>query len=300
MQWFRFYHDALDDEKVQFLCDKSFRLWVNLLCLASQSEPRGVLPNVETIAFRLRLSLRATRKMLDEFVSVGLLDVDAETGYSPHNWDGRQRVSDSSTERVAKHRAEQKRRVTNEENVTLHETPQKRSSRARTDTDTELDTTSTHVDVNSANCATSVASVVDTPYLVFAAFLKESGYDDSKTAKPWRSKQLGIAKRLVEQGFGVDKVSRCVRYMKSQTWRTSPFDLIAVEQFIGTWEAAGMPEIDKPKANGRASPVGNVSKSWEAIKQVSELVAGSGEQHELRRVQAPDQRVSRVLPTATD
>jgi hypothetical protein len=91
------------------------------------------------------------------------------------------------------------------------------------------------------------AVVSDTPYAVFAAFVEETAEPDFVPAPAWKKQQIGIASNLLEQGFGADKVRRCVRFMRSQSWRTSPFDLKAVSGYIGTWEAAGMPEIDKPQ-----------------------------------------------------
>lgn len=100
--------------------------------------------------------------------------------------------------------------------------------------------------------------VVDTPYAVYVALCEEIGTDPQQPPGPkWRDKQLAIGKRLVEQGFGEDKVRRCVRYMRSQSWRTSPFDLGTVESYIGTWEAAGMPASDQP---ARASPNGGKAR----------------------------------------
>jgi hypothetical protein len=136
VKWFRFYHDALDDPKVQLLTDHRYRQWVNLLCLASLSIPRGSLPDLAGIAFRLRLSVEEAREMLDEFVCFTLLDVDGEGHLQPHNWNGRQHASDDVTARVAKHR--ERLNAINGRNVT--ETLQKRASRARADTDTDTDT----------------------------------------------------------------------------------------------------------------------------------------------------------------
>jgi hypothetical protein len=104
MNWFRFYHDALDDPKVQRLDPPLFKAWVNLLCLASKSDDRGNLPPVEDIAFALRLSASEALAIVDELVRRDLVD----GGYddlSIHNWSGRQRASDDVTARVRKHRS---------------------------------------------------------------------------------------------------------------------------------------------------------------------------------------------------
>lgn len=123
MRWFRFYHEALDDPKVQRLCPELFKAWVNILCLASEGTPRGSLPSVEDIAFRLRLDLETTTAHCLALEGAGLVEwVDGF--FQPHNWKGRQPPSDDVTPRVTKHRKEK------EQPVTFHETLQKRESNA--------------------------------------------------------------------------------------------------------------------------------------------------------------------------
>lgn len=101
MRWFRFYYDSLNDSKVQSLSPETYKFWVNCLCLASQND--GVLPHQEDIGFALRLRMPATLKHLEKLRKSGLLD-DNDGALSPHNWDGRQFKSDTSNERVKRHR----------------------------------------------------------------------------------------------------------------------------------------------------------------------------------------------------
>jgi len=117
MKWFRFYHDALDDPKVQRLPGDLFKCWVNMLCLASRNEERGlVTKGLEEIAFALRLSDEDTAIMLADLVCRGLIEEVVE-GLQIHNWDARQFKSDNVSERVEKYRENQK-----STHVTLHET----------------------------------------------------------------------------------------------------------------------------------------------------------------------------------
>lgn len=133
-RWFRFYDDALDDEKVQLLPDSHFRAWVNLLCLASKND--GVLPPLEAIAFRLRKSLEDTSVLLDEFYARQLLDhvevEDAPITYTPHNWKERQYKSDVSTDRVKQFR-KRERNVS----LTVSETPPETDNREQIQKDSE-------------------------------------------------------------------------------------------------------------------------------------------------------------------
>jgi hypothetical protein len=103
MNWFRFYHEALDDPKVQRLPGDTYKAWVNLLCLASRSGKRGYLPSVEDIGFALRISTDAAQALVDDLSGRGLID-DTPDGLMPHNWPERQKRSDTSAERVARYR----------------------------------------------------------------------------------------------------------------------------------------------------------------------------------------------------
>lgn len=106
-QWFRFYHDALDDPKVQRLPGGRFKAWVNLLCLASRNDGKIDKRNV---SFALRLSDEEAEFLISDFTSreCELLDWIDETFLEPHNWPARQYKSDVSTDRV--HRFREKKR----------------------------------------------------------------------------------------------------------------------------------------------------------------------------------------------
>ena len=103
MNWLRLYHDVLDDPKVQRLDPGVFRIWINLLCLASRSEPRGTLPEPGDIAFALRVDEATARAALDVLLERGLVEV-TDGGLAIHNWDARQFRSDNVSERVRRHR----------------------------------------------------------------------------------------------------------------------------------------------------------------------------------------------------
>ena len=105
MKWFRMYSEVLHDPKVQKLSPALFKAWVNLLCLANDTEPRGTLPSVSDIAFALRVSETAARNTLRQLCEAGLFDDDNGT-VTAHGWNTRQKKSDNVTERVTKYREE--------------------------------------------------------------------------------------------------------------------------------------------------------------------------------------------------
>jgi hypothetical protein len=118
MKWFRFYSEVLEDEKVQTLSVDLRWSWVCILCLANEGEPRGTLPPLKRIAFRMRVPEKKAQTVIDALITERLLDQSEDGSLKPHNWDERQRKSDNVSERVNKHRNAHK----NSSNVTLQVT----------------------------------------------------------------------------------------------------------------------------------------------------------------------------------
>ena len=111
-RWFRFYHEALNDPKVQSLEPELFKHWINLLCIASQHD--GYLPEMCNVSFLLRVTVSDVTHIIEALQGHGLIDVSSNqhaANYKMHGWDKRQYKSDTSAERVRQHR-KRKRNVT--------------------------------------------------------------------------------------------------------------------------------------------------------------------------------------------
>lgn len=146
-RWFRAYEDALNDPKIQRLPGEQFKIWFNLLCVASAN--KGSLPQLEELAFALRMSEDALRGHLDALQAAGLIDVDPDTlAMSPHNWSGRQYQSDTSSERVKRFR-NAKRNA----DETVDETPPDTEA----DSEPEIETEQIYRDANASLVAESAA-----------------------------------------------------------------------------------------------------------------------------------------------
>jgi hypothetical protein len=137
--WFRFYNDAVIDPKVQRLSGDMFKMWVNILCLASKFG--GALPK-DDLQYSLRLSETEAQQTIAFFIERNLLD-DLGDIVTPHNWDGRQYKSDqtdpTNAERQKRYRnGKRNAPVTDDRNgsnaVTVTATEQ---NRTESDTDTE-------------------------------------------------------------------------------------------------------------------------------------------------------------------
>lgn len=105
--WLRLYAEMVDDPKVGALSDSEFRTWIGLLCLACKAEAEGdTLHTIQQANWALRRDINAD---LPHLLSLSLIVASPIQTLTITNWSKRQYVSDSSRERVQKHRALQKR-----------------------------------------------------------------------------------------------------------------------------------------------------------------------------------------------
>jgi hypothetical protein len=117
MQWFRMYSEFSHDPKVQMMTEAMQRRFIMLLCL--QCSNGLVTLHEEEIAFHLRISQSDLSETKALFISKGFINASWELS----NWSKRQFSSDSSKQRVAKHRTLQKEKQDSACNVTetLHQ-----------------------------------------------------------------------------------------------------------------------------------------------------------------------------------
>jgi hypothetical protein len=123
--WFRVYAEFANDPKVQMMTEAMQRRYIMLMCFRC-SNVTETLHETE-IAFALRITDEELAETKCVFLAKGFIDDE----WNLLNWDKRQFASDSSAERVARHRAKLKEE--SNADVTL----QKRQGNALdTDTDT--------------------------------------------------------------------------------------------------------------------------------------------------------------------
>jgi hypothetical protein len=108
--WIRLYREALHDPKIVTLGDRQHRAWHNALLIADDT---GKLPSMRDIAVHMRVTVTEAEQLICDLVEAELIDAEMQKGggfaYRMHSWEKRQYVSDSSTERVRKHRARKQR-----------------------------------------------------------------------------------------------------------------------------------------------------------------------------------------------
>jgi hypothetical protein len=111
--WLRLYHEFADDPKIQMLAFEDQRHYVMVLCMKGRGVLESATPSAEyrerMIAKALGLDPLTAREVKFRLMEPGLIDDQ----WQPVKWAERQFESDSSTDRVQKHRAERRKRFGN-------------------------------------------------------------------------------------------------------------------------------------------------------------------------------------------
>lgn len=135
--WFRMYSEFATDAKVQSMSEAMQRRLMMLFCLRCSNVIATLQCN--ELAFALRISEEELEETKELFLRKGFID-DA---WNVLNWDKRQFISDSSTDRSRKHReAKRKEEGKNKDSATAVQRCSNSSATAPdTDTDTDKETT---------------------------------------------------------------------------------------------------------------------------------------------------------------
>src|SRR5574340_963337 len=100
--WFRFYSEFSHDPKVQMMTEAMQRRYIMVMCLRCSNDL--VTLHETEIAFHLRITDAELAETKALFIAKGFIDDQ----WNLLNWDKRQFKSDSSAERVSRHRANKK------------------------------------------------------------------------------------------------------------------------------------------------------------------------------------------------
>lgn len=104
--WWRAQNTCVHHAKLVRLNDKAHRNWFNLNCIANAHG--GVLPDIETVATDLRVSVPRAAAAIAEMVAKKLFDRREDGSFVPHDWDEWQFKTDTvdptNAERQKRHR----------------------------------------------------------------------------------------------------------------------------------------------------------------------------------------------------
>lgn len=197
MEWFRLYAEFATDPKVQMMPEAMQRRLIMLFCLQCSN---GIETFHETeretaIAFALRVSDEEMAETKDLFLRRGFINDD----WTLVNWNKRQYRSDSSTERVRKHREAKKQAEITDETLP------KRSSNAleqnRTDTEQNKENT-----LSGKPDAAHVVATKTTEAVEAIEYLNE------KTHKGYRAVESNtrMVKARLDEGYSLDDVKAVI------------------------------------------------------------------------------------------
>lgn len=160
-QWFRLYSEFASDHKMQMMSEAYQRRYVMLLCLRCSNG--DVTLQDEEVAFQLRVTPEEWAQTKIAFIDRNLIDENNKIVA----WERRQFVSDSSAERVARHRERKKQQC----NVTV------------TPPDTEQNRTDT--EQNNKNTSRKNDLICD-PYFDMFWTTYDYKIDKAKAMKSWK------------------------------------------------------------------------------------------------------------------
>lgn len=110
-RWWRAQNSCVDNAKLIMLGDKAFRNWFNLNCVAN--EHGGVLPSLDIVAIKLRISPARAAAAITELVAKRLFDKREDGSYAPHDWNEWQFKTDeadaTNADRQKRHRAKMRK-----------------------------------------------------------------------------------------------------------------------------------------------------------------------------------------------
>jgi hypothetical protein len=163
--WFRFYSAAIRHPKVARLPDNDFRLWVKLLAVACENN--GFIPPLTDLKHVLNTRLDYLLTGIERLISALLVD-RLEVGYTPHNWNKKKFISDTSTSRVTLHRKK----------MAVTETPP--------DTDTDTDTDKKRdMSVSNETRPKPKKSYEESFEKFWTQYPKDAGMSKQETGKAW-------------------------------------------------------------------------------------------------------------------
>lgn len=128
--WFRMYAEFADDPKVQMMSEAMQRRLLMLFCLRCLGKPVETFRETE-IAFKWRISMQDLAETKALFLQNEFIDEK----WNILNWDKRQYISDSSTERVRQYRERKKQDETLPEHRETEFVTAPEQIQSRTDTE---------------------------------------------------------------------------------------------------------------------------------------------------------------------
>ncbi len=105
--WLCLWDRTLDLPKAQLLSGDTFKGWINLLMIANRFGHGGKLPEIDQVAFGLRIDITSAKSLIESLVKSKLIDRNGSS-YVMHDWESWQAHKRSSSERSKEWREHQR------------------------------------------------------------------------------------------------------------------------------------------------------------------------------------------------
>lgn len=76
--WIKLYHEILSDPKMGMMSDKLFRRTIEFFLIAGKEDRAGKLPEIEDIAWILRISKKDVQKAIDDLVRLNIISIQTD------------------------------------------------------------------------------------------------------------------------------------------------------------------------------------------------------------------------------
>jgi len=274
MPWFRLYSEARNDAKLRNLADDEHRVWFNLLCLAGETDTRGVIPidgfvlAIEVAGGDEDLLVRT----IDKLIKLRIIDRDADghvffAHFQERQYDKPSDQPERVLARVKRHRQAKETPPTPEEtprnaDVTPRNAQEKNKSRE------EKKRIENTIPPNPPGGG-------DQPFDLLVAMCEEIGQDVSVLAESEKKRQLAAGKVLATAGATEDDIKRMVRWLSAQDWviKGGGVDLKLIAGQHGKWQLNGKP--DAPPSSDRGSPI-PINRNDQVRRDIDALLRAGG------------------------
>jgi uncharacterized phage protein (TIGR02220 family) len=256
------------DPKVQQLPDKTFRLLINLWCVAGDND--GLIPDTKTLSFELRISNAQVERFLSELIELELVDETEEGDLEPHNWSHRQYKSDADpTARDRKQRQRDKQKLSTNVTRDTSVTSRKKNAPVTDLTDNRVQSTDnreglTRIKTNQDKLKSPMSGKSKKPDVDKRAGSAIAQLN-SLAGRNYQAANgtLKNVRARIKEGFSDDQLSLVIEH-RVALWKHDTYwsaflrpDTLFSEKFpiyleqAERWKEAGRPQ---PKADPSASP----------------------------------------------
>lgn len=235
--WFRMYSEWMDDEKVQMLPFDLQRHLVALFCLRCKRSTHE-MPETQ-IAFRLKINETELKRCKEAFLREGFIDDD----WGVLNWNKRQFVSDSSTERVRKFREKQAEKQ--DETLLVNETFPKRGDGTNCSVIEQNRTEQIQniKDFIALNLPLEPLALTPAPEKPAKKVKSEDGLPEWLPIEAW----TGWAENRKKNKSPVEGRSKTIALNRLTKWHEEGYDLTVIldAATFGNWQGLYLPKDEK-------------------------------------------------------